>query len=324
MFKHGYKYRVKSYEELSKEKDITKDVMGTIFKDGNQNPIEGFTEKMDCFKNVFISTFLEKGTEMLIIRNKNTTATITPWMCECLGEIIEPIRKFKIGKSYTVLNWKELLRVKNVFLSTLENGVDKLSNKAIDGNYILKSKMFDDVFGKEIIIEKKDFINPARGTIIFGGWEVSPWMCKEVENKEKTKKEKQYYSLSEAIEELYNNSNLIFVHPISKTKLIKNISGIEVINSKEVIFTEGWEKKQEPVSFQTAIEKGKKFRVEHEILEHKYSKLPPRSNTIIDEYIEKFLRKEYLNLNEIMLALSWRLTPNRLQKVIQEGKWFYE
>lgn len=327
MFKNGYKYRIKSYEELSKEEDIKKDVMGTIFKKGG---IWAFPKDADTFKNALLSTNCVEGIQNFILEKSKGEVVFNfhceSWMCECLGEIIEPIRKFEVGKTYTVLKWNELLRVKDVILSTTENCVDKIINKAIDGNYVIKNKMFNDIFEKELIVDKEELINPARGTIIFNGWEVSPWMCKKVETKgEKAKKEKQYYSLSEVIEQLSDNSNLTFVHPISQTELTQNIAGIEVINSKEVLFTEGWEKKPEPVDFQEAVAKGTKFRVEHEILEMEYPTAPPQEeNIILNTYIEKFLNKEYLPLAGLMLAISWNVTGEDLQDIIKEGKWFYE
>ena len=330
MFKHGYKYRVKSYEELLKEKDITKDGMGTIFKKGGY---WGFSKDADDFKNTLLSTNCVEGTQNLLLKKFKGEVSYEffceSWMCECLGEIIEPILEFEVGKTYRVMSWEELLRVKDVVFTETKSGACKIINEVIDGNHALKTKtvnMLDDICGKEIIIDKENFTNPAKGTIIFGGWEVSPWMCKKVETKgEKAKKEKQYYSLSEVIEQLSDNSNLTFVHSISKTELTKNIAGIEVINSKEVLFTEGWEKKQEPVSFQEAIEKGEKFRVEHKILELEYLKLPPQThNSFIDKYINEFIKGEYLTLSRIMMVLAYRLSSNQLTKVIQEGQWFYE
>lgn len=334
MFKHGYKYRVKSYEELLKEKDITKDGMGTIFKKGGY---WGFSKDTDDFKNTLLSTNCVEGTRNLLLKKFKGEVSYEffceSWMCECLGEIIEPILKFEVGKTYRVMRWEELLRVKEVVFTEMESGTCKIKNEVIDGNYVIKPQMHDNVFGKDLIVDKEEVIDSVRGTILFGGWEISPWMCKEVEVKEKTKEEKQccnlkekrYYSLSEVIEQLSNNSNLAFMHPISKTELTKNIAGIELINPQEVLFTEGWEKKPEPVDFQEAVAKGTKFRVEHEILEMEYPTAPPQEeNIILNTYIEKFLNKEYLPLAGLMLAISWNVTGEDLQDIIKEGKWFYE
>lgn len=122
------------------------------------------------------------------------------------------------------------------------------------------------------------------------------------------------YNLMEVIEQLRYNPNLRFVHADSKTELTKNILDL---------FEEGWEK--QPVTFMEALENGTRFRVEHEILETKYPKDPPREDDIfLKAYIERFLNDDYLPLGGLMMALSRNISGDDLNEIIRTGNWYYK
>ncbi len=78
---------------------------------------------------------------------------------------------------------------------------------------------------------------------------------------------------------------------------------------------------QKPVTFDEALESGKRVRCEHEFI----TKRDTGTDTdtyMLDEYLKSYRNGAFLLMTNMLFVLSWIVSARNIKEVIKEGKWY--
>ena len=84
-----------------------------------------------------------------------------------------------------------------------------------------------------------------------------------------------------------------------------------------------WEITQQPVTFDEALESGKKVRCEHELITKRDTGTDTDTG-ILDRHLKDYRNGEFLLMTNMLFVLSWVVSARNIKEVIKEGKWYLE
>lgn len=103
--------------------------------------------------------------------------------------------------------------------------------------------------------------------------------------------------------------------------LFKN--GRELILNSHAMNYEWEEIQRKTITFDEALESGKRVRCEHEFIE----KNDLGTNTdeeMLNKYLKAYREGKFLFITDMLFVLSWIISPDIIKEVIKEGKWYLE
>ena len=99
--------------------------------------------------------------------------------------------------------------------------------------------------------------------------------------------------------------------------LFRNGNGL-ILNSHAMNYE--WELVKKSVTFDEALESGKRVRCEHEfILEED---LVSVDEWILNRHLKDYREGKFLYMTDMLFVLSWVVGADDIKQVIKEGKWY--
>lgn len=84
-----------------------------------------------------------------------------------------------------------------------------------------------------------------------------------------------------------------------------------------------WELVKKSVTFDEALESGKKVRCEHEFILEEDLKVSV-DEWILNRHLKDYREGKFLYMTNMLFVLSWIVGADDIKQVIKEGKWYLE
>lgn len=193
--------------------------------------------------------------------------------------------------------------------------------RCIENMFLEKLLTKNKIYNVEKELEEHFTIESDNSTII----NASKHMFEIVEEKEGD--DMKTYKTWEVLKMIEENKTLEFKNKRGEIIKYKNYCVRILKDNKNLEFygfdiEDEWILIKQPVTFEEVLSLNKRCKVEHELINDEINICC--NEKVIKDSCKFLISGRYLELNYLMLALSWIFSNEGIRKIIEEGKWYLE